>query len=282
MRQRRLFAQRGWYGLAAAVCGLVATVGCAHGQANQGSLVIDHRCIDAADRIIPQAALDRVRQTAIVLGHESVGWNVIGGLKSLNQNLGQRYRLEIQHQITARWNTNWFDRHRGFGDFFVGNANNVPGKAQAFEQALRAGLANQVQVASLKLCWADLQDRTNTDAVFATYTQVLERLQQAYPRLTFVYWTMPLRRDGRLQDKRTRFNELMAQYARQRSIVLFDLADIEAHQPDGTEYRNETGQLAMWPGYTSDGGHLSEAGSQRAARGWWWLMARVTGWPRPQ
>lgn len=34
----------------------------------------------------------------------------------------------------------------------------------------------------------------------------------------------------------------------------------------------------MAPAWSSDGGHLTAAGSDRAARAMWWLMARVAGW----
>ncbi|MBI5832842.1 MAG: SGNH/GDSL hydrolase family protein [Armatimonadetes bacterium] len=241
------------------------------------SMVIDHTCVDAADKVIPLDALDRARVTQTLLGHESVGWNVIGGLDQLSRQL-PRYRLDIGHMIQA----GWYAQHKGFGDFFVGNAANVPGKAQAFEQRLRSGVGDRVQVASLKLCWADMQPRVDTDQAFAAYTGVLERMKQAYPQVTFVYWTMPLRREAMLQERRLRFNELMAQYVRTHSVVLFDIADIECHKPDGSLAVNETGTPALWDGYTTDGGHLNDVGSQRAARAWWWLMARLGGWPGPQ
>jgi hypothetical protein len=34
----------------------------------------------------------------------------------------------------------------------------------------------------------------------------------------------------------------------------------------------------MWDEWTSDGGHLSDAGAERVASALWWLMARIGGW----
>lgn len=260
------------------VVALVACASLTHADERDSSLIIDHRCVDTDDRLIPLEWLDRARRLRVLLGHESVGWNVIGGLERLSRERPQRYRMEFGHQIQPAW----YDRHTGLGDLFVRNMANVPGKARVFEQALRGGIGDRVEVASLKLCWADLQERNDPDASFRAYVDVMERMQQAYPRVRFVYWTMPLRREARLQEKRTRFNRLMEAYIREHSVPLFDIADLECHRPDGTEFRNETGELAMWDGYTNDGGHLNEVGAARAARAWWWLIARLAGWSGPQ
>ncbi|MBI2301362.1 MAG: SGNH/GDSL hydrolase family protein [Armatimonadetes bacterium] len=239
-------------------------------------LVIDHTCIDTHDNVIPMNALERARRLRVVLGHESVGFNVVQGLEGLSQQ-SPRYRLDIGHMIQA-W---WYTQHAGLGEWFVGNANNVPGKAQAFEQRLASGVGNAVQVASLKLCFADLQRNSDTDANFDAYVDVMERMQRQYPRVKFVYWSMPMRREAVLQQKRTHFNQRMAAYLKQHEVVLFDIADIECHKPDGTAFHNETGELAMWDGYTVDGGHLNDVGKARAARAWWWLTARLAGWEGP-
>ncbi len=275
---------RRWFGLVgAAVVALALTACRVSAQATDpppapASLIIDHTCVDAGDNVIPLDALDRARVVPTLFGHESVGWNVIGGLDQLSRQQTRRYGLDIGHTVEA-W---WYDQHRGLGEFFVRNANNVPGKAQAFEQKLRSGVGDRVQAASLKLCWADMQQATDVDQAFATYTGVLERMKQAYPRVTVIYWTMPLRREAMLQEKRLRFNELMAAYVKTHAVVLFDIADIECHTPDGRLATNPTGNVALWDGYTTDGGHLNDVGAQRVGRAWWWLMARLAGWPGPK
>jgi hypothetical protein len=60
--------------------------------------------------------------------------------------------------------------------------------------------------------------------------------------------------------------------------VLFDIADIESHNAAGVKRVDGNGRELMWDEWTSDGGHLSAAGSQRVASALWWLMARIAGW----
>lgn len=265
--------KRHWIAVFAAV-GLL--LGCSQ-AADEGSLIIDHNCVDANDNIIPQDALDKARALKVLFGHESVGFNVIQGLERLGGQV-PRYRLDIGHMIEP-W---WYRQHSGLGEFFVRNMNNVPGKATAFEQKLRSGVGDLVQVASLKLCWADLQPSAPAgaaDTIFTAYTGVLERMQQAYPNVKFVYWSMPLRRDTQMADERQHFNERLAVYAKRHKVIVFDIADIESHKPDGNVFTDEAGHLSLWDGYTQDRGHLNEVGAARVARAWWWLTARLAGWP---
>lgn len=253
---------------------LVASVG--YGQAARPAegLRVDHRCIDEKDAVIPQASLDAARELRAVLGHESVGFNVVEGLKLLSDQNPQRYRLTVGHDARGPF----FQRGSGLAEFFVQNMTNVPGKAAAFEQRLAGGLGAPADVISMKLCWADLQQRSDADAAFKDYIAIMEKMGKTYPQAKLVYWTMPLRKETMLNEKRARFNELVHDYAKQHPIVLFDIADIESHKPDGTLVTDPNGRPIMWEGYTYDGGHLNDTGRTRVARAWWWLTARLAGW----
>ncbi len=93
----------------------------------------------------------------------------------------------------------------------------------------------------------------------------------------------------------------MRQYAIDNDKVLFDVADILSHDPDGnpcydnrdgvpydngntSENHPDDGQNipAICPHYTTeaDGGHLGSvsAGKIRVAKAYWVLMARLAGW----
>ena len=61
------------------------------------------------------------------------------------------------------------------------------------------------------------------------------------------------------------------------NLPLFDIADIESHRADGTPV-TEGGKEALAGEWSSDGGHLNESGSARAAGAMWWLMAQIGGW----
>ncbi len=129
----------------------------------------------------------------------------------------------------------------------------------------------------------------------------MERRLARRPDRVFVYWTTSLAR-GIGSEEATRFNEQMRQFARANGKVLFDFADIEAHDDrgvpcydnrDGVAYCTPAGQCenypddgVNWPAicqdYTTetDGGHLGSvsAGKIRVAKGLWVLMARLAGW----
>ena len=77
---------------------------------------------------------------------------------------------------------------------------------------------------------------------------------------------------------RNAFNDRLREWTRQNGRVLFDLADIEAHDPSGKvcafSYRNKTCQR-LCESYTTDGGHLNPAGRQLVARGFYALAAAL-------
>ena len=129
---------------------------------------------------------------------------------------------------------------------------------------------------------------------------LLRRIEQR-PDRTFVFWTTSLARSIGTQAA-TNFNDQMRQFVREHDLVLFDFADIEAHDDrgvpcydnrDGVQYCTATGECENYPNdglnlpaicqdYTTevDGGHLGSvsAGRIRIAKALWVLMARLAGW----
>ena len=137
----------------------------------------------------------------------------------------------------------------------------------------------------MKFCYVDFTPSTNSAALFHRYQDAITSLQRKYPAVIFVHVTVPLTtrpnsfkdtvkrlmgravRKDEANARRTVFNEhLREAFAGQ---PLFDLARVESTRPDGTiesfRGRDGTTTAALFPGYTSDGGHLNELGRQRAA-----------------
>jgi hypothetical protein len=56
------------------------------------------------------------------------------------------------------------------------------------------------------------------------------------------------------------------------------MADIESHNAAGAKLLDGSNRELMRSEWTSDGGHLNDAGARRVASAWWWLMARIAGW----
>jgi hypothetical protein len=139
-------------------------------------------------------------------------------------------------------------------------------------------------------------DNANLDDVYD-----LEAFEAQYADKTFIYWTTSLSRRIGTEEAQT-FNNQMRQYAADNDKILFDVADILSHDPDGNPcydnrdgvpyYYNEANSEnypddglnlpAVCQHYTpeADGGHLAtvSAGKIRVAKAFWVLMARLAGW----
>jgi len=123
-----------------------------------------------------------------------------------------------------------------------------------------------------------------------------EAMEARHPDRKFIHWTSSLARGIGTQEA-TDFNNQMRQYVQTNNKVLFDVADIESHDPSGNPcYDNRDGVAygaenysddgvnlpAICQHYTSElyGGHLGSpsAGGIRIAKAFWVLMAQLAGW----
>ena len=169
----------------------------------------------------------------------------------------------------------------------VGKNGDPLGKIEEFDTLLRGGLAEDTDVAVLKLCYSDVRAETDVDEVFTAYRDTMAALQEDYPKTTVVAATVPLtiRRSavGTMKqwvgrgDKygpehnlaREQFNALLrAEHA--ETGLLFDVASIESTSSDGPRTTGmHEGQLyyALGREHAKDPGHLNEAGGTVVADG---------------
>jgi hypothetical protein len=128
-------------------------------------------------------------------------------------------------------------------------------------------------VMSMKLCYDDYT------ADWESYRDTMLQLESSYPDKTFVWWTMPLKNDWSripnwceiVQD----YNANVRQFALENDKILFDIADIESHDPNGNPCY--VGCESMCAEY-GDGHPREYDGTSHIAKGIWWLMARSSGW----
>ena len=230
------------------------------------------------DDVTPEqwAALSSRR---LFFGHQSVGRNMLAGVRTiLEENPAIRLTLanaenpgEVEGPALIEAN--------------IGRNRQPATKADAFESVLETGFGSEPgAVAMYKYCYIDIQPETDPDELFEDYVSRTEAIEARYPDLTLVHITLPLvvtptgpmesinnflGRDTqtKLNLKRNHFNERMrAKYG--GTDPLFDLAAIESLKSDGTRshtvYRGQK-VYRMAPEWTSDGGHLNEAGQRRVA-----------------
>lgn len=226
--------------------------------------------------------LRAVAGARVFFAHQSVGQNILEILPQVYSDRALSSPL-ITTDVSKLPNQGGFISH-----IEIGTNGDPLGKISQYEEMLRGGLADKIDVALLKLCFVDFNAATDSTAVFEAYRAALARLSEDFPRVRFIYATAPLMADrdlylrlkallGRGQEydpshnaARERFNALMrAEYG--SSGRLFDVAAIESAGTSGTlRFRtSDAGEfLAMDPALTSDGGHLNSYGATLATNGW--------------
>jgi hypothetical protein len=216
-------------------------------------------------RKISEASLQTAAGARWFFAHQSVGGNVLKGVNALYKADG----LEPPNQINLDVGVVLPTGGGFIADTHIGRNGHPFEKLADFDATLRGGLADNIDVAVLKFCYADVRSgRVDVDQLFQEYRRVLSALERDYPKVTFLYATVPLKADTPADNvARTHFNELVrAEYA--RTGRLWDIATIESTTPDGQQigsvFNGEPYQ-ALYPDYTRDGGHLYEMGTQVAA-----------------
>lgn len=239
--------------------------------------VVDHDDLESVVSL-PQCALDAVGAQRWLFTHASVGGNLLEGLDDLHAAEPGRYRLA----------TTWVGYDGGALRCDPPPATTAPGtvyecgrgnpgwqdKLTIFERSV--GLAGwespAVDAAMDKLCYID------QDADAGAYLAMMDALATAHPDTTFVHTTMPLT-TGEDGDNvlRNLYNQEVRAHCAASGELLYDVADMEAHDPEGVEQTFDSGGTTyqrLYAAYTSDGGHLdAELGHRRVALGWYAVAA---------
>ncbi len=226
--------------------------------------------------------LELLSGAKIFFGHQSVGFNIVDGLNDISsQSAGKKLN------IVETSNPADFDRPV-FAHAKVGTNCDPSSKLADFGRIMASGVGEKADIAFFKFCYVDITANSDVDAIFKEYADKMTEFKAKYPKVTFVHVTVPLMAIDRglkarikallgradqtvLQDnaKRNAFNAmLLRKYKGQEPV--FDLASIEATTPEGAMESLEFGgnrYLALYPGYTYDGGHLNNRGRQRVAEG---------------
>jgi hypothetical protein len=217
--------------------------------------------------------LERLTRLRVVFGHQSVGYNVISGIRAL---------AKTQHvSVNFTETREPFADSPGFHHFAVGRNEMPATKIADFDAVMRSGVAQSADVAMMKLCFADFgpQIQPAPEALAHSYIAELEKLSAAYPQTVFVPMTAPLttaqtgikawikKALGRMpagyevNERRQKFNHLLRDHYAGKG-VLFDIAELEsASGKVSVDYEGEI-IPAMNPAYTTDGGHLNALGQQ--------------------
>lgn len=241
-----------------------------------GAQIVDHADVDGV-ATLPQAVMDAIGDQRWLFTHASVGGNMISGLDDLHDADADRYQLETAYVAyvsaeqraaeppTPTIDGTVYDCHRGnpgWSDKYTIFDNSVRVSGWSF---------GVVDAAMDKLCYID----QHADA--ATYIDLMTALEDNFPDTVFVYTTMPLKTSEDSDNVlRNQYNDAVRAHCLAEGRLLYDLADMEAHDPTGVEHTFSSGgetYQKLYDGYTSDGGHLDVDGRQRIAAGWYAVAA---------
>jgi len=125
----------------------------------------------------------------------------------------------------------------------------------------------------------------NTEEGIDIYLNKMNELEDDFPDVTFIYMTGHLDGSGPEGNLYLRNNQIRA-YCIANNKILFDFADIESYDPDGTYYPDES-DACYWcydwcsihtcPGCASCA-HSHCFNCYLKGKGWWWMMAKILGW----
>ncbi len=243
---------------------------------------------------IPASAWEKLQKKKIYFGHQSVGNNIIKGLEEIGRK-NPHLRLNIVRiEKFAPLNA------QGFYHSTIGKNDYPKSKIEAFSQAMDNEIGNTADIAFFKFCFVDITAKTNIEEVLNHYSKTMKKLQDKYPKVTFVHFTVPLLRrnkpslksyikkligkgDGFFDDShniaRSKYNQLLREKYMGKE-PLFDLAMVESTYDNGSRCAfSKDGQTyySLVPEYTNDGGHLNEHGQKIVAEQLMIFLASLSG-----
>ncbi|MFH0974678.1 MAG: hypothetical protein V1874_02725 [Spirochaetota bacterium] len=217
----------------------------------------------------------------IYFGHQSVGYNIIDGIKEIIKNNPNIKLNIIETSKQGDFNS------PVFAHSVNGNNADPMSKIKSFLEKMENGLGDKADAAFFKFCYVDFNYNSDVKLIFQNYKESMKKLEKKFKKTKFLHFTIPLRMEkddivtfaknyikkisgrktGEAYDNiiRHEFNQLMRS---EYSNNLFDIAKIESTDQNGILKESSTGGIkhhSLLKEYTNDGGHLNERGASFAA-----------------
>ena len=130
----------------------------------------------------------------------------------------------------------------------------------------------------------------HTETTLNKLCDSMSLLETEYPNVTFIYQTGHLDGTGTGGNLWQRNDQLRA-FCSANNKVLFDFADIESYDPDGTLHADNTGECEWCYNWCTPGGshdcplcevigcsHSHDFNCYQKGKAFWWLLSTLAGW----
>ena len=231
------------------------------GSSFAGGILVDHTRIAQFDQIPSNVIANITSGYKIYYVHTSHGSQIISGIDYIhadNSLYASPVFYEVADDLGSGGDTTW-----------------VAG--------IRSWLAAHPDYNMVMLSWCGGVS-ISTEADMNVYLNKIDQLESQYPNVTFVYMTGHLDGTGPTGTLYQNNNVIRA-YCSAHNKVLFDFADIESYNPDGTYFPDES-DACNWC-YTWCSTHTCCSGTcahshcfncYQKGKAWWWMMASLEGW----
>lgn len=265
--------------------------------AAQEALIIDHTCCDLSQ--IPPYWIDQAKALTFHYAHTSHGSQVVDGALKLEQQ-DPFYSLAVRFSGTEglppmedppalrMYDGNPPETYIGPEDYWE-----TP-EGIARTQAV----ANTGNYDYSMWSWCG-QVSWGSEEYISEYLAVMSQFEAQYPEMRFILMTGHTDGSGLEGTLHVRNNQIR-QYAIDHGMVLFDFADIESWDPDGETWYLPLGcddyghyDGGDWPAEwcaahpgdprceSCSCAHSQSLICHLKGRAFWWMMARLAGWPGP-
>ena len=256
-------------------------------------IIIDHTCTDLSQ--IPDSWLEQAKSLTLHYAHTSHGSQVTSGISNL-ESLYSKYSVAIRVSSSAGlppaenppalriYDGNPPETYIAPDDYWDG----VSGRDRT------RTVANTGDYNFSMWSWCGQVSGANQSYI-QNYLDTMAQFEVEYPNMRFIYMTGHLDGTSSSGNLHVR-NEQIRAYCNANDKVLFDFADIERCNPDGTDYLDlgandncdySGGNWATeWCAANSGSGlcdscscaHSQSLNCNVKARAFWWMMARLAGW----
>jgi hypothetical protein len=263
------------------------------------ALIIDHTCVDITQ--IPESAILTAKDSLhIAYGHTSHGRQIVtegmAGLVDFANNGGKG--LSLPDSIFA-WNNGGTGGALDLHDYAMsGDVGYYPDWVNETRTYLDNPSNSDVNVIMWSWC-GQVDSKYAGGVLWDEYLGPMTQLEIDYPDVTFIYMTGHVDIYDDANNKAA--NDSIRSYCRNNDKVLFDFADFDRHDPDGTYYEfvhdncdyydavggTHLGNWALeWQESHTEGvdwydcgaAHSQSLNANQKAYGAWWMWARLAGW----